>query len=73
MQEIDMTVRQEVFSARETGDTGLPCPHPVSLETIELIQQALGQMARSLRRSAPDRSAEEAGLLEYSSWLPRVH
>ena len=68
-----MTVPQEVFSVPESGHTGLPCPDPVSLETIELIQQALAQMVRSLRRSVPSRSAEEAGSLEYSSWLPHVH
>lgn len=68
-----MTVQQNEFSGPETGHAGLPCPDPVSLETIELIQQALGQMVRSLRRSVPSRSAEEAGSLEYSSWLPHVH
>lgn len=68
-----MTVQSSEFSGPETGHTGLPCPDPVSLETIELIEQALGQMLRSLRRGVPSRAAEEAGLLEYRSWLPRSH
>lgn len=68
-----MTVQQDVFSIPETGHAALPCPDPVSLETIELIEQALAQMLRSLRRGVPNRAAEEAGLLEYRSWLPRSH
>lgn len=49
-------------------DHGGACPHPVSLETIELIEDALAAMLRSLRPAAA-RASDQAGATEYDSWL----
>ncbi len=67
-----MTRQQDVFSMQEGSEAAVHCPDPISLETIELIHDALAQLLRSLRRGVPTR-ATEAGRLEYDSWLPRSH
>lgn len=66
-----MTRQQDVFSTQQ-GTHAVQCPDPISLETIELIHDALAQTLRSLRRGVPTRAAE-AGRLEYESWLPHSH
>ena len=68
-----MTVQQNVFQTQERSAAAGSGPHPVSLETMELIEQALAQMLSSLRRGAPDAAAQEAGRIEYDSWFPGTH
>lgn len=63
-----MAVHCETNNVVEHEDGGA-CPHPVSLETIELIEHALAAMLRSLRPRAGDRAPGEAGAVEYDSWL----
>lgn len=67
-----MTVQRNVLPLHPQDEPAGTCPHPVSLETIELIEQALGDMLRSLRRKAGSHPAEDAGAVEYASWLPLI-
>lgn len=67
-----MTVLKNMLADQNHGAAVAHCPDPVSLETIELIQQALVQALRSLRRGDAVPAAEP-GRLEYESWLPRRH
>lgn len=67
-----MTVLHNVLPSQDQGAAATHCPDPVSLETIELIQQALVQTLRSFQRSVVPGTAE-AGRVEYESWLPRAH
>lgn len=63
-----MAVHCETKNVVQHEDGGA-CPHPVSLETIELIEHALAAMLRSLRPGAGARPPEQAGAVEYDSWL----
>lgn len=65
-------VLHNVLSDQDQDAAADHCPDPVSLETIELIQQALVRTLRTFRRSARAGTAE-AGRAEYESWLPRAH
>lgn len=67
-----MTVQRNAVPLSQAGDAAGPCPHPVSLETMELIQQALGEMLQALRRKAHPRSGPDAGAIEYASWMPLI-
>lgn len=42
---------------------------PVSLEALEVIEQALGEALRALRRRAAPPPERDAGEIEYASWL----
>jgi len=61
-----MAVHCETKNVVQHEDDGV-CPHPVSLETIELIERALAAMLRSLRPRAG--APAQAGAIEYDSWL----
>ena len=43
-------------------------PEPISLETLELVERALVDALRALRRRAAGTAGREAGDLEYASW-----
>lgn len=49
------------------------CPEPLSLETIAVIQQVLGEVLHGLRQRVTAQAAREAGAIEYTSWLQRLH
>ena len=49
------------------------CPQPLSLETIAVIQQVLGEVLHGLRQRVTAQAAREAGAIEYTSWLRRLH
>ena len=49
------------------------CPEPLSLETIAVIQQVLGEVLHGLRQRVTTHAAREAGAIEYTSWLRRLH
>jgi hypothetical protein len=57
-------------SSLQRAQAGRPAelPEPISLETLELVEQALGDALRALRRRAAGPSGREAGELEYASW-----
>jgi hypothetical protein len=63
-----MNVRQMVFSAPEGGNATLAFPEPVTLETIEMLEEAAALMFRSLRRNALKPQAPDAGAIEFDSW-----
>ena len=48
------------------------CPEPLSLETIAVIQQVLGEVLHDLRQRVTAQAGREAGAIEYTSWL-RLH
>lgn len=63
-----MAVHSEAKNVVQHEDGGA-CPHPVSLETIELIEHALAAMLRSLRPVAGAGARAQAAAIEYESWL----
>ena len=65
-----MNVQQVVFPVPEGGHATLALPEPVTLETIEMLEEASALMFRSLRRRVRKQQAEEAGAIEYASWMP---
>ncbi len=63
-----MNLRQIQFSTPEGGHATLAFPDPLTLETIEMLEEASALMFRSLRRSAGKPQAWDAGAIEYASW-----
>ena len=49
------------------------CPEPLSLETLAVIQQVLGEVLHDLRQRVTAQAGREAGAIEYASWLQRLH
>jgi hypothetical protein len=49
------------------------CPEPLSLETLAVVQQVLGEVLQGLRQRATAHAAREAGAIEYASWLQHLH
>jgi|OpeIllAssembly_1097287.scaffolds.fasta_scaffold2180567_2 hypothetical protein len=64
-----MNVRQVVFPVPAGGDVMLAFPEPVTLESIEVLQRASVLLVESLRHSAQRQGTEDAGAIEYDSWL----
>ena len=65
-----MTSRQDPIAATAKRPLDGECPHPVSLETLAVVEDALADLLWSLRGTTR-RAAEEAGAVEYASWLAR--
>jgi hypothetical protein len=68
-----MHVQSRIDPAPQVHATAGECPEPLSLETLAVIQQALGEVLQGLRQRATAHAAREAGAREYASWLPRLH
>jgi hypothetical protein len=66
-----MAVQYNASEVPNTVGAGIEYPHPVSLETIEVIEQVLAQMLSSLRRRVTSSEFPDAGAIEYESW--RAH
>ena len=68
-----MNVRQIQFSTPEGGHATLAFPDPLTLETIEMLEEASALMFRSLRRNARRPQVPDAGAIEYESWMANLH
>ena len=68
-----MNLRQMVFPMPEGGHATLAIPDPVTLESVEMLEEASALMFRSLRRSALKPQAEDPGAIEYDSWAANLH
>jgi hypothetical protein len=68
-----MNVKQMQFSTPEGGHATLALPEPVTLETIEMLEEASALMFRSLRREALRPQGLDAGAIEYDSWSAHAH
>lgn len=66
-----MSAQPNLIFAQHSASSPAPGPHPVSLETIGLIVQALAELLSSLRRQTGSDAADSAGAIEYASWLRR--
>ena len=67
-----MTVQRDLIpTSQASAAAGLP--HPVSPETIALVEQLLAGVMRSLRAEPGLRETQEAGAIEYDSWLRQLH
>jgi len=64
-----MNLREMVFSIPEGGHAMLAFPEPVTLESIEALEEASALMFRSLRRNALEAKGRDAGAIEYDSWV----
>jgi hypothetical protein len=53
--------------------TARDCPEPLSLETIAVIQQVLGDVLHALRERVTGHAARDAGAIEYASWRQHLH
>lgn len=65
-----MNVQQDVPSIPPAGT---PAPHPAALEAVALIEQALAQVLRNREDAPAPRTPDAAGVIEYDSWLARLH
>ena len=52
----------------ERGPFGDEAPAPLSLETLEVVEQPVLLVLRALRSQASTRQAQAAGAAEYASW-----
>jgi len=69
-EKIPMTTQTTLAPSGEDRAASVTCPHPVSLETLAVIEQLLAEMMLSLRRKIePRASPADAGEQEYTSWL----
>jgi hypothetical protein len=68
-----MHVQSRFDPAPQVHATAGECPQPLSLETVAVIQQAVGEVLQGLRQRATAQAAREAGALEYASWLTLLH
>lgn len=66
-----MAVHEHISDRAAQTEPG-QAPHPVSLETIALVEQALAAMLRAWGQG-PGREARAAGEAEYASWFPTRH
>jgi len=64
-----MSLRQISFSTPEGTTATLNIPGPVSLELIEVLEQASSLMLRALAGDGPTQRARQAGEAEYASWF----
>ena len=48
-------------------------PEPLSLETLAVVQQVMGEVLHGLRQRVATQAAREAGAIEYASWLQSLH
>jgi hypothetical protein len=62
-----MNLREMVFPMPEGGHATLALPEPVTLESIEVLEEASALMFRSLRRNAVEAKGRDAGAIEYDS------
>ena len=62
-----MNVRQMVFPIPE-GQATLSVPEAMTLETIQMLEEASALAFRALRQDAPRKRFQEAGAIEYDSW-----
>ena len=46
-------------------------PHPLTVETLHTVEQALGERLGAIRRDLCG-SGADAGALEYASWMHRL-
>jgi hypothetical protein len=68
-----MTVQRDLISSPQATAAVAGSTHPVAPETIDLVEQLLAGVLRSLRAEADVRVAQEAGAIEYDSWLRQFH
>lgn len=48
-------------------------PEPLSLETLAVVQQVMGEVLHGLRQRVAAQAEREAGAIEYASWLQSLH
>ncbi len=63
-----MNVRQMVFPVPEGGQATLSFPEAMTLETIQMLEEASALAFDALRRDARRKQSQEAGAIEYDSW-----
>jgi hypothetical protein len=68
-----MTVQRDLTSSPQAASAVAGSIHPVSPETVALVEQLMAGVLRSLRGEASAREAQEAGAIEYDSWLRQLH
>ena len=68
-----MHVQSRFDPAPQVHATAGECQQPLSLETLAVIQQVLGEVLHGLRQRVTAQAAREAGAIEYTSWLQRLH
>ena len=64
-----MDLRQMQFSIAEGGHATLAFRESVTLEAVEMLEEASALMFRTLRRTALRQRARDEGAIEYDSWV----
>lgn len=68
-----MNTRQMLFPIREGGQATLSVPEALTLETIQVLEEASALAFSALRRDVLQKKSQEAGVLEYDSWAANFH
>jgi hypothetical protein len=62
-------MRQMIFSVPEGGAVVIAYPEPLSVETVDMLEEFYALMIRGLRRRATHSEEKASGEAEYASWL----
>jgi hypothetical protein len=68
-----MQIQSAFDPAPQVHGTARERPEPLSLETIAVIQQVLGDVLHALRERVTGHAARDAGAIEYASWRQHLH
>jgi hypothetical protein len=63
-----MNLQQMMFSMPDGAQATLAFPKPMTLERIEMLEEASAAIFQSLRRNTLRQQAQDAGAIEYDSW-----
>jgi hypothetical protein len=71
MKEWSMALQSSTSDSQLSRQVGARRPYPVTMETIGLVEEALGEVMAALRQQATSAAAREAAAAEYDSWYPQ--
>ena len=64
-----MNVRQMMFSIPDGGQATIAMSEPMTTEAIAVVDEISALLLRTMRRNVLERRAQDAGAIEYDSWL----
>lgn len=68
-----MTPRQTTFSVAQGGAATLTLPETLTLESMSRLEQDLGRLFRMLRNDLPGPATDDPAVIEFDSWIARLH
>jgi hypothetical protein len=71
--EYPMTQQQTTLSIPDCAPATLTLPHPLTLESIGRLEEAIGSLFRTFRTDLRGNAADDPGCVEYDSWSIHLH